>query len=208
MRETKKFKILPGGPEHKKLEEDVQDFLQERKFIVTEATYHTVLPTIARVRLQEVYSPTALYVRGRADRIAIHKRRDIVFEWEAKTHESEEYHDMTLEALPLCHHLIKAQLDVECLYVYRNPHKNHEVGFWIRDLPAIRNIMIPERRWSSEQVNWFESQFRSLLPETKIIRITRSRGTGDPFLIIDESVVSKLFHWKDCIYSILGEGEF
>lgn len=192
------MQITPENQAHEKLEQDAKDFLSELGFLTDEATYHTVMNLEVKDRLSRIYTPTSLYLRGRADRIAVHKSLPLVFEWEAKTHESRNLHDMLLEALPLCHHLIKAQLDVECLYVYRNPHKNHEAGFWIKDIPTVRIIMIPSR-WSGDQISWFTGQFKRFFPETDIRSTGSNAGSGDPFLIIDESTVTRLPHWKDCI---------
>jgi len=197
--------ITPENQAHKKLEQDAKDFLSELGFLTDEATYHTVMNPEVKDRLSRIYTPTSLYLRGRADRIAVHKSLPLVFEWEAKTHESRSRHDMLLEALPVCHHLIKAQLGVECLYVYRNPHKNHEAGFWVKDIPAARIIMIPSR-WNADQISWFKGQFKRFFPEIEIRSVGRTAGTDDPFLIINESIVMRLPHWKDCIRRKLSQG--
>ena len=197
--------ITPENPAHEKLEQDVRDFLSELGFMTDESTYHTVMDPKVVDRLSRIYTPTSLYLRGRADRVAVHESLPLVFEWEAKTHASRNLHDMLLETLPLCHHLAKAQLDVECLYIYRNPHKNHEAGFWVKDIPAARIIMIPSR-WDADQISWFKGQFKRFFPETDIRFTGSNAGSGDPFLIIDESIVMRLPHWKDCIRRKLSQG--
>jgi len=197
----------PDNPEHIQLENDVRKYLSGLGFLTDEATYHSVMNPKVKDRLSHIYTPTSLYIRGRADRIAVHTQYDIVFEWEAKTHTSKKYHDMTLEALPLCHHLAKIQLDVECLYVYRDSIVGYDCGFWVKDIPPIRVIMIPER-WGRAKSDWFKDQFTRFWPETKIRTTPAYGGSGDPFVIIDQSIVAKLSHWQDCIRAKLSEGEF
>jgi len=192
------IRIEPDIEQHQRLEDDVSQFLIEQGFLVDDATYHDNMDErVVRV-LQNIYTPTGLYLRGRADRVAVRGIPPMVFEWEAKTHVSRARHDITVEALPLCHHIVKARLDVKCLYCYRNEHKGHEVGFWIHDMPEPRIIMIPNR-WRPTQQDWFEEKFREIIPGVDIRRIGRTRGANDPFVIIDESKIADMPHWKDLI---------
>jgi len=87
------MQITPENQAHEKLEQDAKDFLSELGFLTDEATYHTVMNLEVKDRLSRIYTPTSLYLRGRADRIAVHKSLPLVFEWEAKTHESRNLHD-------------------------------------------------------------------------------------------------------------------
>jgi hypothetical protein len=191
--------VLPDYEPHAALEEDVTSYMKSIGFLVDSAPYHDKMNSEIVQALQYIYAPTALYLRGRADRIAVHRNPPLVFQWEAKTHISQRWHDCCLEALPFCHHISSARLDVECLYVYRDPFKNRDVGFWVSSYPDIREIKIPTSRWSDEQLHYFEFQFRQFLPGTRINRLRRTKGSDDPFLIIDEKVIASLPHWKTVI---------
>ncbi len=193
--------INPDNKEHSRLELDVSNFLESNGFYVTSATYHDVFDSHIAKRLAEIYTPTGLYVRGRADRLAIHKYKNIVFEWEAKTHTSARLHDMTIEALPLCHHIAKSRLGVECIYIYRDSYIDLERAFAVTNLPAIREVLIPNR-WSIDKIEWFESMFNIFI-ESRTRRINSSRGSGDPFAIISKKTVQLLPGWKDLIVNIL-----
>lgn len=190
--------ITPDIITHQTLESEATEYLNKNGYLVDAATYHTKMRREIVERLQRTYNPTSLYLRGRADRIAIHKIYPVAFEWEAKTHTSEVYHDMTLEALPLCHHISKARLGVECLYIYQDnyPRHEHEVGFWVTQLPPIREIKIPNR-WDSATINWYRVMFGLFLPGVRVVEMGRGGGSGDPFIIIDESVVCNLKSWQE-----------
>jgi len=194
--------INPDNPIHKNLEKEVKDYLEQNDFVTYEATYHSLLEEKYARLFSRIETPTSLYLRTRADRVAFRVAYSpTVFEWEAKTHTSQKYHDMTLEALPMCHHLSKAELDVRCLYVYRNPYKNHECGFWVHNMPPIRIIMIPSR-WTDVWKKWFRNKFEPRFPDIKIVDTLGNGGSGDPFLIIDECEVEKLPHWSSLINDI------
>lgn len=184
--------------EHSQLETDATEYLTAAGFVVAEAPYHATMAEEDVEALQQTVTPTALYIRSRADRIAIRQSPPLVFEWEAKTHTTNKRHDCTLEALPVAIHLLKAQLDIRCLYVYRDPYKGYEVGFWIHDFPEVRVIMIPDR-WGDAWTAWFQGVFSNFFPGVKIVDRIKTRGSGDPFLIIDESIIRELPGWTDLI---------
>lgn len=197
-------------PEHASLEDDVTAVLTANGFATTRATYHDVMPPEITRRLQQITQPTALYIRHRADRIAVHNYLDLVFEWEAKTHVNQRYHDMTIEVLPLIHHLAKVQIDVRCLYVYRNPYRQHNVGFWVHDLHAIpiRCAMIPGRWRGTWFRGWITKLIEQWFPAVPIVETRGNAGSGDPFIIIDKQVVSGLVPWERLIRSVvLPQGE-
>lgn len=200
------MRITPESvPEHATLENDVTNFLVANGFATASATYHDVMPKEMTRRLQQITQPTALYIRHRADRIAIHNSLDLVFEWEAKTHVSRQYHDMTIEVLPLIHHLAKAALDVRCLYVYRNTYHGHDVGFWVHDLPIIpiRCAMIPGRWRGTWFRGWIMNLVEQWLPGVPVVETRGNAGSGDPFIIIDEQVVSGLLTWESIIRAVV-----
>lgn len=195
-------KITPKNAEfHKKLIDDVTNFLKQLDFRVDSAPYHKKMGKEIIGMLQRRDDPTSLYLRGRADRIAVLEDPPLVFEWEAKTHENKDRHDMVIEALPLAFHILKAQYGVKCLYIYRNPHEGHEVGFWVHEVPDIRVIMIPRNRWGEDKRLWFRGIFRSCFPGIHISEPTLKccLGSLDPFAIVDESIVLDLPNWRGLI---------
>lgn len=201
--EPESLNILPGG-QHSELESDASEFMERRGYFVDiKATYHERLPRrIARL-LGFRYDPTSLYLRARADRIAVHQTLPIQFEWEAKTHRSIKYHDMTIEALPLIYHLRKAELGVKCLYIYRDKYFDpvRDIGFWVDQMPPIRMAMIPER-WEGDIGDWYFELITRHLPGVRVQRGGHTAGTDDPFVIIDESYLLDLVDWRQLILGL------
>lgn len=208
--------ITPDYKPHKKLESDVRDFLKSHNFLFYEATYHAVADKEVKDLLATRFTPTALYLRGRADRIAIHKTKPIEFEFECKTHENTRFHDCTIEMLPLIHHLSKSKLGVKCLYTYRDDiprvyqisEKEYgrtsipiECGFWVDQLPVVREIRIPPRK--TNDIDWFEQLAKNWFPGIAI-NYKDVGGTGDPFLIIDQPIIETYPHWQILIKEYYG----
>jgi hypothetical protein len=180
---------------HDVLEGHVADELQSLGYLVTRATYHEVMNEEVANRLKGIYDPTALYVRGRADRIAVHRYHPTVFEFEAKTHESERYNDLTIEALPMVHHIARCRLGVRCLYVYHNPAELFPRGFWVGSMPRVRDLWIPGR-WQPLMAEFFRKTFSEFFPGIEIKMGARVSGSGDPFLVVAESDVLALPDWR------------
>jgi len=181
------------------LEADVTQYLKSKGYAVDSAPYHNKMDKSVVNILQNIYTPTALYLRGRADRIAVRASPPIAFEWEAKTRMDRKYCDCVLEALPLCTHLLHARnLDTRCLYVYRNLFKSYDVGFWVHQMPPVHVIVIPSR-WNELQKQYFKEVFKLALPQVRIEFRGKTKGSGDPFLIINESEIKKMSHWKELI---------
>jgi hypothetical protein len=194
--------ITPDHEPHKQLETDVAEFLESLDFAVEEMTYHDKMSDLVRERLSHIYTPTSLYLRGRADRSAIHRTKQIVFEWEAKTHGGSKYHNMALEAMPFIHHLTRAQHCVRCLYCYRDPERGYECGFWIEKHPPIWQIKVPSR-WNGNLKFWFEQQFEMFLSDIPVMNLNGTGGSDDPFLLIKENDVQQLPGWKDLILDVV-----
>lgn len=194
--------ITPDLASHKNLETDVSEYLTSKGYWIGDSTYHRVLPSDIKELLSTRYNPTALYLRGRADRIAIHKTHEAVFEWEAKTHTSKTRHDMTIEALPLCHHIAQASLGVQCLYAYRDGDL-YDCGFWVHEWEQldIRVIIIPGR-WGREKADWFKVTFQAFFPKVSVCQTGGTNGSGDPFAVVSQQCVSQLPTWKQLIDDI------
>jgi hypothetical protein len=187
--------MMPLDERHEKLELAITDELLRMGYLVGKATYHDVMAKEVINRLKRIYDPTSLYIRGRADRIAVHTKTLDSFEWEAKTHESTRHFDMCLEALPLAHHLLQSTLGVRCLYIYQHQPSVTPCGFWVSAMPPIREIRIPDN-WGDDKKEWFCGVFKRTWPEVCVIRQGRVGGSGDPFLVIDAKVVATLPDWK------------
>lgn len=182
---------------HANLEKRVLAYLGSRDYVSYAAPYHDSFPPEITRILQYRFSLTALHLRGRADRIAVHAHKKIEFEWEAKTHESKKYGDLTLEALPLTHHRYKALLGVRCLYVF--DVNGREGGFWVHKLPPIRVLMYTDRVEWAPFKTLLIPRMESALSPLQVRDGVRPMGSGDPFVVIDESVISSLPHWSELI---------
>ena len=196
--------INPDYEPHATLEQTVTDFLIARNFSVfSRGTYHEAMPPELVNILQHRNTPTALYLRGRADRIAVHRARQIEFEFECKTHASQKYHDMTIEALPLAHHIAKARLDVKCLYCYRDPYRQIDFGFWTDEVPTVDRIYVPNR-WQGIMLQFFDRILPDCFPGVRIFHPNQPMGgSGDPFLIVKEDMLNQLPTWMQLIDNIL-----
>lgn len=182
-------------PRHDQLETDVAAYLAQAGYLTGDATYHNVMPHSIKARLTTLYDPTSLYVRYRADRVAVHTTDPVVFQWEAKTHKTRNMHDLTIALAPLVFHLANAERGVRCLYVYRDAERGYEAGFWAQRgmLPTVREIVWPDnhRREFTPYVN--EMQMELGVP---VRNIGRTAGSGEPFVVVDEQVVRYLPDWR------------
>jgi hypothetical protein len=190
---------------HKKLETDTQEYLHGLGFVTHESTYHTVMAAKLRQMVQNRFTPTALYVRARADRMAFHAAKMIDFEYECKTHAHKYKHDMLVEMLPLIHHISKSKLGVRCLYCYRNPFTRHEIGFWTSQVPAARGIGIPRANTTRDLWNWFEGMAGAWFPGVPIFLHEHRNGSGDPYVIFDEMTIKNLPDWKSLIDALVAK---
>lgn len=178
-------------PIHARLVQDVSDYLEGMDYLLGEGTYHEAMPAAMRQRLSRLFTPTSLYVRGRADRTAAHKSADICFLWEAKTNPGR-HENVVIEALPLLHHVtLSRAADVDCLYVYRDLGDGFDGGFWSSKVPTIQKILIPDK-WGIDLDLFFRRTFRRCFPDVDI-RDSRhnSSGSGDPFIVIEKAVRDK-----------------
>jgi len=183
---------------HATFEIEIAGHLSACGFLLGEATYHEVMPDAVRQRLVAIYDPTSLYVRGRADRVAVHGTHPVVFEWEAKTHSSRRGHDCMVELLPMLHHLSRAALGVRCLYAYRDAEIGVDGGFWIHDLPPVRAVYLTPR-FDAELRALALPQIKRYMPSAQVCEINRTLGSGDPFMVIDESVARTLTDWRQLV---------
>ena len=185
---------------YRKPEEYVTAWLQETGFLVGNSCYHEALPRELAQALQGRYSPTALAVRHRADRIAAHKIRPVEFLVEVKSPSGWHYANLLLEMLPLAIHIIEQkEIGCECLYVYAELTRQVQHGFWVAQAPKVSQLCIPPR-WNQEQAAWYTTiAVRAFGPNVHIKRTRRNKGSGDPFLIISEDDLRSLPDWRDLV---------
>lgn len=196
------YGITPAIESHSSLETRVESYLTARGFIVEHKnTYHDAFDPKTVQLLQKINTPAALSIRGRADKVAVHTTRPIVFEYDAKSHVSQTHHNLTLEAMPLAHHVLDSHIGARCLYVITDA-SGQDRGFWtIKGLP-IGKIHIPDR-WSAQETADFEKYFKSVFKGVPIHTGTKSYGSGDPFVIIDRKQVEQMSDWRKLIDSLL-----
>ena len=196
--------IDPNYEPHATLEQSVTNFLTALNFhVFSRGTYHEAMPPELVETLQHRDTPTALYLRGRADRIAVHRARPIEFEFECKTHANPKLHDMTIEALPLAHHIVKSRIDVKCLYCYRDPYRGLDFGFWTDTAPTVDRIFVPNR-WQGIMLQFFDRILQDTFPGVLILHPARPMGgSGDPFIIVKEYNVNQLASWQELIDAII-----
>jgi len=185
---------------HAELEREVDEYLRSHGFIVPSAvTYHEVWPAEIKNLVASRQSMTALYLRSRADRVAIHADLPIEFEWECKT--NQKYFDLSFEALPFMHHLAKARLGVRCLLCIWNLRSGFHHGTWIswEVVDNIREIRVPDKcRMTDKEA--FIRCCEELLPQVRVKPTGGTNGgSNDPFVVIDKSLAPAFPHWHDLI---------
>lgn len=181
----------PSDPHHAALEADVIAHATANAWAVGSATYHTVMPEPVRLALQRCWDPAALYVRGRADRVAVKDQRCVLFE--TKTN-SGRYLRASIEALPVSFYI---RLGVRCLYVYRDVKDGFEAAFWTDAMPSIDVIFLPDR-WTTQLRQFFRDQFRHVWPDAAIQPIHAVNGSNDPYLCVSrESMIAAAVPWRD-----------
>lgn len=190
--------VKPGYTPHVELEKRVADYLDTRGFITDEATYHTAYRTDSQRLLMRRDDPTALYIRAKADRIALHKFRPVTFEWDAKTHQRRDSRNMALEVMPIVTHLATVPIGVRCLYAYHNPFTGFDGGFWLDTMPSVSVVFLPSR-WQGQRRAWYADLIRRYFPDVTVRDLDRYGGSGDPFFLVNESDVIRLPHWQALI---------
>ena len=179
-------------PNHAALEARVETYLQDKGFSVWQMTYHECLPKELATTLSRQFDETSLYLRGRADRVAI--GHDVSFEYECKTTSTGDYKNIAVEVLPLLHHLLQTRLGVRCLYAHWNTITGREVGFWVKDRPPVELAWFPPNgRWGD--ATWLRHACLELLPEARP-KTAPVKGSGDPFVLIAADTAEMLPHWK------------
>lgn len=188
---------MPSMLNHNKFESETRAWLESRGFYTAQSPYHEHWPKPIVDTLKTRFSATALYLRGRADRAAVHRTLPIEFEFEVKMHESANKHDICLEALPFVHHMHNCKLQVRCMYIHRDPFIGREIGFWVHDMPQIRALFIPNRFRDDTVVGRLYNDVLPLqFPGADVVRTDWGNGSGDPFIVIDYRVAEQQPDWR------------
>lgn len=194
------YRPIIDDPRHATLQEKVNQYLKEHDYRVTSAAYHEVFdPAIVRL-LQKRFTLQALYLRGRADRLAVSSSRPIEFEFELKTHHNGKYFDLCVELLPFLHHQKKCQLGVDCLYIFEV--NGIEGGFWVSKWPPVMRVNFSGRTEYRPLENTIKEFVHRNLPNANIYSSHSGNGSGDPYLIVEREYVETARHWKKIIDSL------
>jgi hypothetical protein len=182
--------VSPDDPHHAALETEVIAFAEAHGWAVGSATYHTVMPEAVKIALSRCYDPSALYVRGRADRVAVKGQHCRLFE--AKTN-SGRHLRASIEAGPICHYI---STGIPCLYIYRDVKDGFEAAFWTTAMPCIDVVFLPEL-WTPPLQRYFQTQFRRVWPHVDIAPLPRTNGSNDPFVVIRrDALAERLVDWR------------
>jgi hypothetical protein len=171
-------------------------YLEHEGYYLTGRTYHDGLfPDDIKVKLSHTFTPTALHLRSRVDRIAIHRSSESMFYLECKII-PEGRENLVIEALPFIDYARLGLRGVKTLYACKDMNTDREFGFWADDRPIIDCCMIPPQR-KSGLLEWYETYLLRVAQFIKVIRIDRTRGSNDPFFKIAAENVAYLCDWKD-----------
>jgi hypothetical protein len=204
-------KITPDHEPHEKLLRDVQAWLHERGFAFSSLAYHDVLkdaqPALAD-RIARMWDATAIVMRHRPDRIAVHGQLPLAFWWEGKTKgkfaPSSEAIYVDLCTLIATYH---RDPDLRTLFVHRNQHSGLEVGFWASDVPDLgARVKISRAKWGDSTIaGWYARQARYIFGKNVSIGDHTGGGSGDPFVVIPHGQVVGLRHWTTLVEEAMQE---
>lgn len=207
------MRTTPNHEPHEQLVSDVCRWLDEHGFATCSLAYHdkkaSDMTEADKKRFGAIYSPSALIVRHRPDRIAWHKEQVCSFMWEAKTKRKwpkvrEGDEEIVIDLVTLMANA-NTQTGAKLLFVHRNQWSGHEIGFWIDELPAVSEVCIPDVKWAGLPIReWYGWGVDKLFPKVPVSTRSTS-GTNDPFVRIRSEVVYRLPHWTDLITAELAD---
>jgi hypothetical protein len=185
---------------HDQFYEFVRSYLNDNGYEAVSSTYHEHWGTMAQRLIKDKYDPTSLYVRFRADNVAISHDSKRTFQWDAKTNQSPQYENMSLELLPLIiHKVIWEQLAVDTLYCYYDFTRKKHSGFWMHNFPLISRIIVPSDRQKSPHSEWLKALIEKQFPNIPMTFSYSVKGSGTPFVLIPAETVKHLPDWKDLV---------
>ena len=187
------LKVSPNDPNHAKLQEDVVKFLTDKGFWITEDTHHTTMPSPLVHRLSEINTPTSLYIRTRADLVAVHHSLNLVIQVEVKTRCGKSP-NVAIEAIPLMFHREMSSVAVDTLYIYRDPIDPWEFGFWVKEMPTPDALFVP-KKWNHRMYQYVTALSRSRFPVVKIVE-SDVEGSGDPYYLWKRDWLKDQVDWR------------
>lgn len=166
-------------------------------YIVQSFGYHSYFSQEARDFISKINSPTAIYIRTLADRVAIRPTPASVLQVEIKDHRNAQYDNIAIEGFPmLIHRVLWWQFGISCLYAFALDDEIR--ACWTQDLSLFK-IIIPRRLRAMETTYWLP-KFQQFFPYTPIER-KGTGGSGDPLGLINPN---ELDHMKS-LRVVLGE---
>lgn len=183
---------------HDGLMEEFKDHLKKKGYLWYEADYGSIAGDDCKDTLRKRTAPSSVFLRTRADRIAV--RHDCEFEFDAKTKQNA-YDDIAIEALPLIHHsLIFSYFALRCIYAFRWIQREcPDVGFFVdmEFCSLVDTVWIFTWRDDMAQVNeWMRQAQPTFFPNAEVRELRGCRGSGDPMAIVSAHKARKMPHWE------------
>lgn len=193
------MRITPDDPLHERLLGRVDGWLTENGFLLSSTTYHDAWPASMIDLIKNRWSATALYLRGRADRLAVHRELPLEFEYEAKACRPTRP-NLAIEALPLMHSLDRAKRHVRILYACTD-QKGADRGFWCHKPPSFSRMFLPENAYRN-RARYYGGLLAAEFGKPKTIAPVRE-GSGDPFILVREADLLRLASWQKLVAEAL-----
>ena len=198
---------MPDMQRHEQFLERIDGQLQEMDFNKSiPMGYHDIMPKETVELLKSRYDSTSLYLRGRTDRISIHKKKALTLIWDGKLHESKKYHDCCIEFYQFRTYFVLSDCcEVRFLYIYYTPFGEDKIiKSFEPDNIKIREVKVPnryEKRYDSIR----SSVKKHLHIDDEIVNQCKNSpyGSNDPYIIIDQSTLCELPDWKSIINLML-----
>ena len=209
---------------HDKREGQVSDYLKENGFaVLPPTTYHEQIkePQLKKL-LGFRFTPTAQYIRAKADQMAIHLQTTATFLYEVKANYKPQKNPefpLQIEMMPLVYHRLMIPVGIRCLIVVFEEipgDSANAFGFWVDELPAPAKIVIPARwrqqkRQHGDKHEWYKRIATLAFPDIYInehpasyelggeIIPWRWNGSGDPYVILAKKDIDGMCDWRELI---------
>lgn len=142
---------------------------------------------------------TGLYVRTLPDMVVTDGEEAVLLE--LKTHVTRGRHDATPELYPIvAATVLYRALGVRTLYVYEDPVAGISGAWWAHavflEVPVSRIFVGAQRQdWALHLARIRRWQSMGLVPANVEVAVVRTRGSGDPFVVVPEEYLRTLLPW-------------
>ncbi|TFU25626.1 hypothetical protein [Thermus tengchongensis] len=160
--------------------------------------------------LKLVDDPTALYIRTLPDVVLTNGRESILVE--VKTHVSARYADATPELLPIvASTALYRVVGVRTLYVYEDPHAGISGAWWAHEVfhnVPVRAVYVGTQRAHADhmaRIHYWQQM--GLVPRSVPVIAKRTKGSGDPYVVIPEPYLRTLAPWHYVLDDLLAAQE-